>query len=104
MLSTSMALRSDDSRIEALASAARRRCASSPGMTMASSATSGMKTSTPPISQNTSRNSRKNGRSANAVAVLEVIRSRIDSSSRSCEMNEPVDFGRAELRRRSAWP
>ncbi|MNY63600.1 hypothetical protein D3C86_2005800 [compost metagenome] len=63
-----------------------------------------MNTSTPPISQNTNRNSRKNGRSASAVAVLEVIRSRIDSSSRSCEMNDPVDFGRTELRRRRACP
>ncbi|MNT67020.1 hypothetical protein D3C72_2051320 [compost metagenome] len=99
-----MALRSADSRIEALANRARRRCASNPGNTMASSATSGMNTSTPPISQNTNRNSRKNGRSASTVAVLDVIRSRIDSSSRNCEMNEPVDFGRTELRRRRAWP
>ncbi|MCY1369995.1 hypothetical protein D9M69_570640 [compost metagenome] len=56
------------------------------------------------MNQNSTQNTKKNGRSATAATVVDVSISRTGSSSRSCEMKVPVARGRAEPRTRSAWP
>ncbi|MNH28643.1 hypothetical protein D3C79_888280 [compost metagenome] len=53
---------------------------------------SGTKAITPPTYHSTPRNKKKNGRSARVLTVVDVINSRTCSSSRICEMKEPVDF------------
>ena len=58
----------------------------------------------PPINQKIPKNKRKNGRSANAVIVVDVTNSRTPSSSRICEINVPVDFERSLFLMRSACP
>ncbi len=103
-VSTSIALRSDASRMPACASARSRGCASRLGINSSTNAASGTSTSHCPMNQNTTQNSTKNGRSATAAMVVEVSMSRTGSSSRICEMKLPVERGRALLRTRSAWP
>ncbi|MOA13579.1 hypothetical protein D3C78_1336390 [compost metagenome] len=102
--STRIALRIADSRMPSRDSRASGFCASRPGISSSGSTASGTSAITPPIDQSTTRNSRKNGRSASEPIVVEVISSRTCSISRSWAMKEPVDFDTASLRRRSAWP
>ena len=99
-----MALRNELSRIDSLAMRASFFCDIRPGTTINTTARMGIATKGPAINQKITKNSKKNGKSANAVAVLEVIRSRTCSSSLICEINEPVDLGRTLLRKRMAWP
>ncbi|MNN70761.1 hypothetical protein D3C81_1866360 [compost metagenome] len=100
--STSIALRSEDSRIPSCAKARRRFCNRTPGSTMTTAASSGIHTRLPAMYQNMRQKNRKNGTSATAAMVVEVSMSRTDSNSRSWDMNVPVDLGRAALRTRSA--
>jgi hypothetical protein len=73
-------------------------------MTSNGTAASATNASGPATSQSTTRNNRKNGKSATAEMVVEVSSSRTCSTSRTWAMKEPVDLERASVRRRSAWP
>ena len=102
--STSEALRTADSRIPSLASFASGFWISNPGISNSGSASSTTNTSGPPIIHKITVNSRKNGKSEITLMVVEVISSRTDSSSRICEIKEPVDLERAPFLMRSARP
>ena len=65
------------------ASSRSRRWASRLGTSSSTKAASGTHTSGPAMNQKTTQNSRKNGRSATAVTVVEVSMSRTGSSSRT---------------------
>ena len=97
-----MALRREDSRIPMYASSRSRGCASRLGISSKRKAASGTSTSQPAMNQKTTQKTRKKGRSAAAAMVVEVSMSRTGSSSRICDMNVPVERGRALFRTRSA--
>ncbi|MNG75675.1 hypothetical protein D3C78_1340190 [compost metagenome] len=102
--STSVALRTADSRIPSLERRAKGRWINRPGINNRGKASSTTYTSGPPIIHRIKVNSRKKGKSASALSVVEVIRSRTDSSSLICEIKEPVDLERALFLMRKAWP
>ena len=70
------------------------RCTSRPGITNNGSASKTTSTSQPPIIHKIKQTAGRMGRSATAPMVVDCNKPCTDSSSRICEINDPVDFDR----------